>query len=108
MAELYGNKELFEVLLRVGRENKVPVRISSEMFARAPFIPLLLGPNDIVIDRIINIGPNVSPEGWSKFYTEAVKSIQPGVTEMIVHLASDDEEMRAATIDHPNWGAAWR
>jgi chitin disaccharide deacetylase len=27
---------------------------------------------------------------------------------MIVHLAYDDEEMRGATWDHPDWGAAWR
>jgi hypothetical protein len=34
--------------------------------------------------------------------------LQPGVTEFIIHLAYDDEEMRAATIDHKDWGAAWR
>src|SRR6266550_718846 len=77
-------------------------------FTKAPFLPALLGPTDVVIDRIISIEPNVPPEGWSKFYTDAIKSIQPGVTEMIVHIAYDDEEMRAATIDHPNWGAGWR
>ena len=27
---------------------------------------------------------------------------------MIVHLAHDDDEMRGATWDHPDWGAAWR
>ncbi len=27
---------------------------------------------------------------------------------MIVHLGYDDEEMRGATGDHPDWGAAWR
>jgi hypothetical protein len=26
----------------------------------------------------------------------------------VIHLAYDDEEMRAITIEHPNWGAAWR
>jgi hypothetical protein len=29
-------------------------------------------------------------------------------TELIVHIAYDDEEMRGATADHPDWGAAWR
>jgi hypothetical protein len=27
---------------------------------------------------------------------------------MVVHLAYSDEEMWAATTDHPDWGAAWR
>ena len=34
--------------------------------------------------------------------------LPPGVYELILHLAYDDEEMRGATWDHPNWGAAWR
>jgi hypothetical protein len=34
--------------------------------------------------------------------------LQPGVTEVVIHLAYDDSEMRGATSDHPNWGAAWR
>jgi chitin disaccharide deacetylase len=25
-----------------------------------------------------------------------------------LHLAYDDEEMRGATSDHPDWGAQWR
>jgi hypothetical protein len=34
--------------------------------------------------------------------------LQPGVTELVVHLAYNDEEMKGVTFDHPNWGAAWR
>jgi hypothetical protein len=34
--------------------------------------------------------------------------LTPGVYELIVHLAYDDEEMKGATWDHPDWGSAWR
>jgi hypothetical protein len=37
-----------------------------------------------------------------------LQSLGPGVYELIVHLAFDDDEMRGATADHPDWGAAWR
>ena len=30
--------------------------------------------------------------------------LPPGVYQLIVHLAYDDEEMRGATFDHPDWG----
>ena len=108
MGTLYQNKALFEVLFRVAREYKLPTRISKEAIASIDYLQSLLKPEDIVIDRIITIEPSVSAEGWEKFYTDGIKSIQPGVTEVIIHLAYDDEEMRAATADHPAWGAAWR
>jgi predicted glycoside hydrolase/deacetylase ChbG (UPF0249 family) len=108
MGTLYQNEALFRVFLRVARENRLPVRISRDWLARAPFIPASLGPDDVVIDRIVEINPNVAPEGWAAFYAEQIKSLRPGVTELVVHLAYDDEEMRAATVNHPDWGAGWR
>jgi predicted glycoside hydrolase/deacetylase ChbG (UPF0249 family) len=108
MGTLYQNEALFRAFLRVSRENKLPIRMSKDWLDRAPFISSNLTPDDIVIDRIIDIGPNVRPEGWAAFYTEAIKGIGPGVTAVTVHLAYDDEEMRAATLDHPDWGASWR
>jgi predicted glycoside hydrolase/deacetylase ChbG (UPF0249 family) len=108
MGTLYQNKTLFETLLRVARDNKLPVRMSKEWVPSTNYLPSILNPNDIAIDRIITIGAGVPAEGWSKFYADAIKTIQPGVTEMVVHIAFDDEEMRAATVDHPDWGAAWR
>jgi predicted glycoside hydrolase/deacetylase ChbG (UPF0249 family) len=108
MGTLYQNKALFETLLRVARENKLPILLSKEWLASTEYLPSILSPNDVAIDKIITIEPSVTAEGWAKFYTDAIKGLQPGVTEMIIHLAYDDEEMRAATFDHPNWGAAWR
>ena len=108
MGTLYQNKTLFEVLLRVGRDNKLPVLVPKELLASTSDLSSILNQNDIVIDRLITIGPNVPADGWSKFYSDAIKSLQPGVTELIVHTAYDDEEMRGATADHPDWGAAWR
>ncbi len=108
MGTLYQSKALFEILLRVGRENKLPVRVSRQMFVSASFLPSILQPDDVVIDSIVSIEPSVTPEGWSKYYTDVIKSLQPGVTEMVVHLAYDDEEMKGVAFDHPNWGAAWR
>jgi hypothetical protein len=108
MGTLYQNKVLFETLLRVARENRLPVKISKEWFAISSFLPSIVSPTDVVIDRMITIGPEVPPEGWARFYTDAVKSVQPGVTEFVIHLAYEDEEMRAVTFNHPHWGAAWR
>ncbi|HYR75800.1 MAG TPA: polysaccharide deacetylase family protein [Pyrinomonadaceae bacterium] len=108
MGTLYQSKALFETLLRVARENKLPFRVSQDWFTRATFMPSLLGPDDVVLDRTISIEPTVAPEDWSRFYTNEIKNLQPGVTDMIVHLAFADEEMKGVTFGHPNWGAEWR
>jgi predicted glycoside hydrolase/deacetylase ChbG (UPF0249 family) len=108
MGTLYQNKELFEVLVRVARENKLPVRIAKTWFSRTDFLPSVLSPDDVFVDRIVDINPDVAAGNWSKFYTEAIQKLEPGVTEIVIHIAYDDAEMRAATFDHPDWGAAWR
>ncbi len=108
MGTLYQNKALFEVLLRVARENKLPVRVSKEWFTRASFMPAVLESEDVVLDKTISIEPSVSPENWAKFYADAIKGLEPGVTDMIVHLAYADDEMKGVTFAHPDWGAEWR
>ncbi|HSK64384.1 MAG TPA: polysaccharide deacetylase family protein [Pyrinomonadaceae bacterium] len=108
MGTLYQSKALFEVFLRVGREYKLPLRIAKSWFSRADFLPSLLTPDDVFIDRVLDINPQVPPQDWARFYSEALAKLEPGVTEIVIHLAYDDAEMRGATFDHPDWGAAWR
>ena len=108
MGTLYQNKALFEVFLRVARKQKLPVRVARAWFARADFLPSTLTPDDVYIDRVLDINPTVAPQDWARFYTDALKKLEPGITEVVIHLAYDDAEMRAATSNHPDWGAAWR
>lgn len=108
MGTLYQNKALFEVFLRVARNHKLPVRIAKTWFARTDFLPATLSADDVYIDRILDINPGVAANDWAKFYSDAIKNLQPGVTEVVIHLAYDDAEMRGATFNHPDWGAAWR
>ena len=108
MGTLYQNKALFEVFLRVARSQKLPVRVAKTWFTQTDFLPSTLNPNDVYIDRILDITPNVAPNDWPKFYSDAISKLEPGVTEVVIHLAYDDAEMRGATFDHPAWGAAWR
>ena len=108
MGTLYQSKELFDVFLRVARDYKLPVRVAKEWGPRIEVLQASITPNDVFIDRILDINQGVAPQDWAKFYTDAIRKLQPGVTEVVIHLAYDDAEMRGATFDHPAWGAAWR
>ena len=61
MGTLYQNKALFEVFLRVARNQKLPVRVAKTWFARADFLPSTLNPDDVYIDRVLDINPTVAP-----------------------------------------------
>ena len=71
-------------------------------------MPSVLKPDDVYIDRILDINQTVAPKDWAKFYSDAIRKLEPGVTEIVIHLAYDDPEMQGATSNHPDWGAAWR
>jgi chitin disaccharide deacetylase len=107
MGTLYQTRDLFLMMLRVAREEKLPARIGPAQVAR-PFAKSLLRPDDIVIDHIISIADDIPADQWAAWYTRQLLAMKPGVTEVILHLAHDDEEMKAVSIDHPGWGAAWR
>jgi predicted glycoside hydrolase/deacetylase ChbG (UPF0249 family) len=106
---LYDNgKDLFEVLLRIAHEKNLPFFVVRDWFAEHPYLESSLSPTDIVIDHTVTMNPSVPPEKWADFYRTAIKNLQPGVTEFVIHVAFADEEMTAATRERDTWGAAWR
>ena len=105
---IMNGKELFDVLLRVAHEYKLPVFVTRDWFADHPYLQQSLGPGDIVLDHTVTIGPEVPAEKWPEFYILGLKNLQPGVTEFVIHPGFDDEELRAATRERSTWGSAWR
>ena len=105
---IMSGKELFDVILRVAHAYKLPVFVTRDWFADHPYLQSSLGPDDVVVDHTVTIEPEVPPEKWTEFYLAALKNLQPGVTEFVIHPGYDDEELRAATRERSTWGAAWR
>ena len=107
MGSVFGKPEFLEVYLKLGREYRLPVLLSKE-FSAIPGFDKLLNEKDVLLDRIITANPADFKIGMENYYTNVLKSVQPGVSIILLHAAYDNEEKRAATIDHPDWGAAWR
>jgi len=105
---IMNGKELFDVMLRVAHDYKLPVFVNRDWFADYPYLQESLGPEDIILDHTITIGPEILPEKWNEFYISALKNLKPGVTEFVIHPGFDDEELRAATRERSTWGSAWR
>jgi predicted glycoside hydrolase/deacetylase ChbG (UPF0249 family) len=105
---IMSGKELFDVMLRVAHEYKLPVFVTRDWFAEHPYLQASLGAGDIVLDHTVTIDPEVPAEKWAEFYVTALKNLKPGVTEFVIHPGFDDEELRAATRERSTWGSAWR
>jgi chitin disaccharide deacetylase len=105
---IMNGKELFDAMLRVAHGYKLPVFVTRDWFAQYPYLASSVGPDDVVLDHTVTIDPDVAAQKWADFYLTALKNLQPGVTEFVIHPGFDDEELRAATRERATWGAAWR
>jgi chitin disaccharide deacetylase len=106
---LYENgADLFQVALHLAHEYKLPLFVVRDWFTDRPYLESSLTPDDLVLDHTVTISPDVPAGKWADFYISALKNLQPGVTEFVIHLAYADDEMKAATRERDTWGAAWR
>jgi len=107
MGTLFSRPDLFAVYVKVAHEYKLPF-----LAFIAPDTPTqlssLLSDKDILLNAVVIADPSIHPADWKTFYINAIKNLKPGVTEIIVHLGHDDAELQAITVDHSDYGAAWR
>jgi predicted glycoside hydrolase/deacetylase ChbG (UPF0249 family) len=106
MGTLFATPALFATFARVAREYKLP--FLAVKGGRGAGLQSALLPTDVVLDGVVIAGPQVPREKWKEFYLEAIKSLKPGLTELIVHLGRDDSELQAVTAEHDDYGSAWR
>lgn len=107
MIALSTTRHLFEVYQRLGHDYDLPIALVRNGSYRMPggVVP----PADaLALDDVITMDPGVSKSGWLGWYEKNLAALKPGVYQLIVHLAYDDDEFRGATSGHPDWGAAWR
>ena len=104
MGALLGTPELIQIYRKVAQDYRLPIPLKRAKNAEQ----LALAPSEGLVDEVLQITPGVPADQWLKTYENILQPLGPGVYELIVHLGYDDDEMRGATSNHPNWGAAWR
>jgi chitin disaccharide deacetylase len=107
MLMLFETPKLFLSLVKVAREYKLPflaVRI-----AEAPEeVRVAIHEQDIVLDYLLRVHKTVAPDEWATWYAQAVTGLEPGLTQLTVHLGYDNAELRALAGDRTDFGSAWR
>jgi predicted glycoside hydrolase/deacetylase ChbG (UPF0249 family) len=110
MGSVLTSVEIAKVYVKLGHEYKVPVLMSpvvAKMFLNAD-LKDLGAENDVHTDAVIMAQPDDFKGGMKNFYTKSLKALQPGLNVLLLHAAHNDDEMSAVTVDHPDYGAAWR
>ena len=106
MAALFSSPDLYKVYLKMGHSYDLPILEEWQ----GTHGPLGITPPaaEVLIQKVISMEPGIDAAHWMAWYEKALAALGPGTYQVIVHLAYDDDEMRGATFDHPDWGSAWR
>lgn len=109
MMSLYSKPEYLSVYKKMGKEFKLPILLTREFMEWSHVDPKkFIEKDDIVVDKVYMAFPEDYKKGMKTFYTETLKNLKPGLNEILLHAAYNDEEMKAVTVDFVDYGAAWR
>jgi predicted glycoside hydrolase/deacetylase ChbG (UPF0249 family) len=109
MGGAFSRADFLKAYIKISHEFKIPALLIRQM-EQSLHISLdsLITASDVLVDAVVSAGPADFAKGFKSYYTNAIKNLKPGLTYLIIHTAFDDDEMKAVTIDHPDWGSAWR
>ena len=107
MGVLFTKPALVAVLVNVAHEYHLPF-LMLKIPGTPPEMYAALKPTDVILDHVFMAAPPIKSNEWLSYYTHILQTLPPGVSELIVHLAYDDAEMQAVTVEHPDYGSAWR
>jgi len=110
MVALFGRPDYLKLLIRLGKEYRVPVLLASHgaRSIAAMHLDSSIVNKMILLDHVYTAEPSDFAGGMANYYKKVLTHLEPGVSILIIHTAYDDEEMREITVGHTGWGAAWR
>ncbi len=108
MGAAVSTPEFLAIYIKLGQEFQIPVLMDGRVYTMDSGITGLLNAKGVIVNAIPTKLPEDQEKGTNQYYTELFKNLQTGLSCLLIHLAYDDAEMQAVTVDHPEWGAAWR
>ncbi len=107
MGTLFANPAMVAVLAKVAHDYHLPF-LMLKVPGTPPEMYAALDSSDVILDNLFMAVPPIKVGEWSSYYIHILEKLPPGVSLLIVHLAHDDAEMQAVTVDHADYGSAWR
>jgi chitin disaccharide deacetylase len=109
MGSVLANPELVKVYLGLSEEYKLPILFPrSYLGMLPPEIAKQLNSKVFLLDNLFMLAPEMITGKWIDAYKKGIEGMKPGLNQMIVHLAIDNDEMQAISKGHDDYGSAWR
>jgi len=109
MGSVLAKPELIQIYFKLGMEYGIPVFVPRMLLMGVPEEQReMIKKEFVLVDQYFMLdleGPDAS---WEEAYGEILDRVGPGLNVLIVHLAHDNAEMQAITVNHPAFGSAWR
>jgi predicted glycoside hydrolase/deacetylase ChbG (UPF0249 family) len=109
MGSVMANPELIKIYLDLSDIYHLPI-----LFPRAylgmlpPDLAKSMDSKIFLLDNLFMLDANMITGKWIDAYKKGIEAMMPGLNEMIVHLAIDNDEMQAISKGHKDYGSAWR
>lgn len=110
MYTLGVRQDLLDLYRELGEYYQLPILINKELIAYTGEDPSLFSfPRNQCFDKVFMASfKEFENEGLNAFYDRLLNELPAGVSMVLIHPALKSAEMEQITLDHPNFGAAWR
>lgn len=109
MGSVLANPELVKIYLKLSDIYHLPVLFPRSYLSWFPSdVAKSMESKIFLIDNLFMLEPKMITGNWIDAYKKGVETMKPGLNEMIVHLAIDNDEMQAISEGHNDYGSAWR
>ncbi|MRH99657.1 ChbG/HpnK family deacetylase [Kriegella sp. EG-1] len=110
MYSVGSHPQFFKIYKELGKEYDLPVFLNKQLMELVGLPPEEnINAEDFTIDRTY-VGDFKYYEAGELgvFYSSIFENLKSGINLIIIHPAFDDNEMKGITVNHPNFGSAWR
>ena len=109
MGSIMAKPELIQIYLKLGLEYKIPVFVPRMILMGMPAEAREQMKKDyVLVDNFFMMNTDDPGLSWAEAYAKMITKAIPGLNVMIVHVAHDNAEMQAISVNHPAFGSAWR
>ncbi|MFW0738984.1 polysaccharide deacetylase family protein [Flavobacterium sp. T12S277] len=110
MCSIGVTPEILEIYKELGRQYKLPVFINQQFVESIRLSDEAYNFEDMLLTDNLLIGyfSDFEKGELRNSYIKALDNAIPGLNVFLLHPAFDDFEMQGITVNHPNFGSAWR